>query len=72
VKHTLKLLQESDDFEILEIKNGFNNDHWKKDPSKYADVKVILRTKTLPFQELVEFQLIMEQSMLLKMLEHKT
>ena len=35
-------------------------------------MKLILRTKTLPlFQELVEFQIILEQNVLLKKVEHK-
>jgi len=72
VKQALDLLKKSKDFLILEVKNGFNSQRWMDDPSNYADVKVILCTTSLEFNELVEFQFIMELNMDLKRLEHKT
>lgn len=68
-----------DGFEVIEVKNGFKDkvnpdgSITPFDPTKYADIKIILRLidEKYLYNELIELQIIPKINMDIKEIEHK-
>eukprot|EP00801_Mesodinium_rubrum_P000321 Mrub_00321.p1 GENE.Mrub_00321~~Mrub_00321.p1 ORF type:complete len:1185 (+),score=201.55 Mrub_00321:73-3555(+) len=78
-KQIFNALCNLDGFEVIEVKNGFKDKINKDgtitpfDPTKYADVKIVLRLidEKYMYNELIEIQIIPQINMELKEIEHK-
>jgi len=59
-------------FDVVQVKNGFGSPGLEFDPTKYADIKIILKMggEYFVYEELIEIQIIQRINLELKEIEH--